>query len=120
MSLSKEVRKSQTDSGNSFPNDRFADRIAVALHSQYGDSHGAIKSVMRLTGVAERTVKNWFQAKNGPSGESLVQLCRHSDQVLDAVLLLAGRERQVKIRQLNDIKATLKQMLTMISELESR
>jgi hypothetical protein len=45
---------------------RFADAVAAALHREFGDSHGAVKSVMRVTGVAEKTAKNWFQAKNGP------------------------------------------------------
>ena len=47
--------------------------------------------VVQLTGANDRTVRNWFEAKNGPSGELLVALCRHSDEVLDTVLRLAGR-----------------------------
>jgi len=27
--------------------------------------------------------QEWFEAKNGPNGEFLIALCRHSDQVLE-------------------------------------
>ena len=53
--------------------------------------HAGIEVVVQLTGANERTVRNWFDAKNGPSGEFLVALCRHSDEVLATVLKLAGR-----------------------------
>ena len=52
--------------------------------------------------TTERAVKNWFQAKKGPNGESLIKLCRHSDQVLETVLLLAGREGQVKVKRIEE------------------
>jgi hypothetical protein len=38
-------------------------------------------------------VRNWFDAKNGPSGEYLIRLIRHSDEVLDSFLALAGKRR---------------------------
>lgn len=120
MSLTKEVRKVRSRQGNLFPAvSRFADAIAAALHRQYGESHGAIKSVMRMTGVSERTAKNWFQAKNGPNGQSLVVLCRHSDQVLETVLLLAGRDKHLKLKKLGELKTALKQMLTLLAEIEA-
>ena len=58
-----------------------------------------LKIVVQLTGANERTVRNWFDAKNGPSGELLVALCRHSDEVLATVLTLAGRELHVRALQ---------------------
>ena len=119
MSLPKEGRKSQSVAGKIFPSDRFPDAIAAALHRQYGNTHGAIKAVVHATGATERAVKNWFQAKNGPNGESLIKLCRHSDQVLEAVLLLAGRDGQVKVKKLGDLKAILVQMLALIDDLEA-
>ncbi len=39
-------------------------------------------------------------AKNGPNGEFLIALCRHSDQVLETLLLLAGRTDHVRARQI--------------------
>ena len=58
---------------------------------RYDGMHAGIEVVVQLTGANERTVRNWFEAKNGPSGELLVALCRHSDEVLATVLRLAGR-----------------------------
>lgn len=119
MSLTKEGRNVQSDPGRILPpRVRFADAIASALHRQYGDSHGGIKGVMRVTGVSERTAKNWFQAKNGPNGESLVRLCQHSDQVFETVLHLAGRDTQLRIKKLGEVRRAVRQMLQLLAEIE--
>ena len=60
--------------GNHFPNCTagrknkigYAEVVAAALRAELGDSHQAIKTVMRWTGANERTVKNWFAAGSGP------------------------------------------------------
>ena len=44
------------------------------------------------TGANEKTVKNWFAGRYGPSGEHLAVLVRRSDEVLSTFLLMAGRE----------------------------
>ena len=44
----------------------YAEAVAAALHAELGDSHQAIKTVMRWTGANERTVKNWFAGVMGP------------------------------------------------------
>ena len=44
------------------------------------------------TGANEKTVKNWFAGRYGPSGEHLAVLVRHSDEVLNAFLVMAGRD----------------------------
>ena len=120
MSLTNTGRKGRSQNGIGIPAEgRFADAVAAALHRQYGDSHGAIKSVMRLTGLTERTVKKWFQAKNAPSCESLFRLCRHSDQVLETVLRLSGHERLLKMKKLREIRGVLQKMLSMTLEIES-
>jgi hypothetical protein len=41
-----------------------------------------------------------FDAKDGPNGEFLIAPCRHSDQVLDMFLLMAGRTERVRARQI--------------------
>jgi hypothetical protein len=66
--------------------------VATALRAELGDSHHAVKTVMQRTGANERTVKNWLSGKRGPRGEHLVCLLHHSDNVLQGVLQLAGRE----------------------------
>lgn len=65
--------------------------IAAALHDQLGDTHRAIKTIVRWTGASERTVKNWLAGSSGPSGEHLVALARNSDEIFEAFLLLSGR-----------------------------
>jgi len=65
--------------------------IADALQEQLGTSHQGIKTAMRWTGASERTVKNWFAGTNGPCGEHLIALVRHSEGVLNAVMVMAGR-----------------------------
>ena len=82
MSLTKKDRINRSVSGTTFPPKRFADAIAAALRREYGGTHAAVKTVVALTGANERAVKNWFDAKNGPSGEFLIALCAHSDEVL--------------------------------------
>ena len=76
--------------------------IAAALRGELGDTHQAIKIVMRWTGAGERSAKNWVGGTRGPTGEHLLSLIRHSDEVLNAVLRLTGREAvlpQTSLRQ---------------------
>ena len=69
----------------------FERAIAIALRTELGSTHQAIKTVMRWTGASERTVKHWFAGTHGPSGQHLVALARHSDAVLMYFLLAANR-----------------------------
>ena len=69
---------------------QFVRGIAAALHTELGSTHQATKTIMHWTGASDRSVKHWFAGTHGPSGAHLVQLIRHSDRVLTAVLLLAG------------------------------
>jgi len=79
----------------------------------------SVKTVMAYTGAGERTVKNWFEGKNGPSGENLVELVRHSDEVLEALLLMAGREDILAGKLLIDARGRLVEMLEIIDQLQS-
>ncbi|KIM00564.1 hypothetical protein CCC_03166 [Paramagnetospirillum magnetotacticum MS-1] len=76
--------------------------------------------VVALTGANARAVRNWFAAKNGPSGENLIDLMRHSDEVLEAVLVMAGRVDLAKVKKLGDARKQLQQMLALIDEIEAR
>jgi hypothetical protein len=67
----------------------------------------------------ERAVKNWFQAKNGPSGELLVALCRHSELVLETVLRLAGRSELIRIKKLTDFRSRIQEMRALLDDLEA-
>ena len=118
MSLPKKDRKDRSVSGNLFPQKRFVDAIAVALRREYGGTHAAIKTVVALTGANERSVKNWFDAKNGPSGESLIVLCSHSDEVLETFLLMAGRTQHVQAKKVVDATNKLREILLMLDTLQ--
>ena len=65
--------------------------ISDALRRELGQTHQAIKTVMRWTGAGERTVKYWLSGERGPSGEHLIQLAMHSDAVLMMILTMADR-----------------------------
>ena len=117
MSLTKKDRKIQSSSGTTFPTVSFAEAIALALRREYGSTTGAIKTVVGLVGGNERAVKNWFEAKNAPNGESVVALCRHSNEVLTTVLRLAGRKEHVRSRLVVDLSAKLGEILKILEEL---
>lgn len=126
MSPTQKDRNLQSDSGRSIPlptgrgdQSSFAEVIAEALRRQYGGTPAAVKIVVRLTRVNERAVKNWFDAKNGPSGENLVGLLRHSDEVLETVLSLAGRQDLIVARKLTGAREKLKEMLAMIDDVQA-
>ncbi|MDD1520651.1 hypothetical protein DAA51_33795 [Bradyrhizobium sp. WBAH10] len=63
-------------------------------------------------------MKNWFSAKNGPTGRHLVDLVRTSDEVLEAVLRMSGRSDLILSKKLGDSKQTLIKMLNLIGELQ--
>lgn len=96
MSFSEKDRKLQSKGGKPFPLDYVAEplalTIATALKAEFGNTPSTLKTVAQLTRSNERAVRNWFEGKNGPSGENLVILMRHSDLVLRAVLALANRQ----------------------------
>ncbi len=79
----------------------------------------SVKTVMAYTGAGERTVKNWFEGKNGPNGANLVELVRHSDEVLEALLWMADREDIWAGKLLIDARDNLVEMLEIIDQLHS-
>src|SRR3954453_21173543 len=113
--------------GNNFPSGtgtgkgkvRYPAAIAAALRAELGDSHQAVKTVMRWTGANERTVKNWFAARRGPRGEHLLALMRHSNTVMEVVLLLAGRDQIIAAKALFDARNVLAEMLAQIDRMMS-
>lgn len=126
MSPTQKDRKVRSESGRSFLQrtipelgPSFAEAIADALRREFGGTPGAVKKVVRLTRANERAVRNWFEAKNAPSGENLVILIRHSDEVLVAVLRLADRQDLVAARKLSAAREKLQEMLAMIDDIET-
>src|SRR6267154_2626429 len=104
--------------GNYFPNGprakggklSYPAAIATALRAELGNSHQAVKTVMRWSGANERTVKNWFAGRRGPRGEHLMALIRHSNGALEIVLQLSGREDLIAAKTLLDARNTLAEM----------
>lgn len=128
MSFRKKGRKFRTKTGKVFPNSSdsisetdycdFTMVIAEALQESLGGTGVAVKTVMAYTGAGERTVKNWFEGKNGPSGENLVELIRHSDPILESFLWMAGREDILAGKILVNAKDKLVEMLDTINKLQ--
>ena len=89
------------------------------LPETYGGTRVSIKTVMGFTGAGERSVRNWFEGKNGPNGKNLIELMRHSDEVLEALLMIAGREDVLAGKLLVDGRDKLTEMLEIIGELQA-
>lgn len=88
------------EKGNIFPNGRtsdetFAKLVSSVLCRALGERSSAIKVVARWTGAGERTVKNWFVAKNAPSGDHFLELVRHCPDMLDEFLAAAGQKERL-------------------------
>src|SRR6266446_4089097 len=104
-----------------FPNGEnlgsYSRAIAYALKCELGSTHQAAKIIRRWTGAGERTVKNWLAGISGPSGQHLVELIRHSDDVLEVLLTLAGRQQAVAVQRLVDARNKLAETVEQIDAL---
>ena len=128
MSFPKKGQNFRPISGKSFPNlhakmaasgdYNIATVIAETLRQTFGGTRGAIKTVMAFTGAGERTIKNWFEGKNAPNGENLIELARHSDEILEVFLLMSGRGDVLSAKKLVDARDKLVEMLDMIHQLQ--
>lgn len=113
MSFTENDRKLRSKNGKSFHDDSgyagppFVEVIAGALRSDFGSVPSAVKRVARMTNANERAVRNWFEGKNGPSGENLVTLIRHSDAVFAIVLEQSGRKQFAAYASLSGLRQRL-------------
>ncbi len=107
------------DNGQNVPDKVFAVEIAAALRRSLGDSSAGAKVVASWTGANEKTVKNWFAGKYGPSGEHLVSLVRHSDDVLGTFLAMAGREELMVAVKLIAAEQAIEELLEAVRLLGS-
>lgn len=123
MSRHKNDRKFQTKAGKGIPegsrtaNESLSRRevftrvMAAALREEYGHTGSAIKTVAVVADANERAVRNWFEAKNGPSGMHLVSLIQHSDRVMEALLTLSGRADLAGRLELSELCTGLRSLL---------
>ena len=99
------------------PENRFAEEIAGALRRSLGDSRAGAKIVASWTGANEKTVKNWFAGRYGPSGNHLVSLARHSDEVLGTFLALSGRQELMVAVKLAAAEHAIEELLVAVRQL---
>lgn len=66
--------------------DIYAQTIAELLRKEHGDSHRAIKQLMRQTDASERTVKHWLSAQHGPDTMYFLRLVVSSPVIRAFVL----------------------------------
>ncbi|MDH7639965.1 hypothetical protein [Sphingomonas oryzagri] len=94
--------------------------IAAALRREFGDLPATVKRIAQLANARERTVKNWLAGNNGPCGDKLVALMRHSDQVLEVVLRLSGRADLLRAARMDDalakVQASLRNMEGLLDQ----
>ncbi len=83
-------RNGHDEGGENLDGVSYAAGIAAALEKALRDGGIRIKTVAGWTGANERTVKNWVSGHYGPCGSHLIVLMRHSDEVVEAVLSMAG------------------------------
>ena len=62
-------------------------------------------------------MKNWFSGRYGPSGEHLVALARHSDEVLGTFLAMAGRENLMVVTKLVAAEEAIQDLLAAVRRL---
>jgi len=91
--------------------------LSETLRESFGDSRAVAKSLMRITGAGERTVKNWLEGKNLPCAENLINLASHSDEVLYAFLFLADREHVAVNIELEAVRTKMIDLIGQIDEL---
>lgn len=92
----------------------FASVVASALNDALGQTTAHVKIVASWTGANERTVKNWFAGNYGPSGDHLVNLIKHCDAVLDAVLSMAGRRQLLIAFKFDDIEERMNELTDLL------
>jgi hypothetical protein len=94
----------------------FAIKIASALTSELKDRNSRAKLVAGWTGANERTVKNWISGRYAPCGRHLVVLAQHSDQVLNAILLMADRHDRFLVGNVEDLRQKVLELMAIIGE----
>jgi hypothetical protein len=126
MSFTKKDRNFRQPDGKLLPSKHgaldettFVTGMAAALRRAYGGRHSAVKIVAGAVGANERAVRNWFDAKNGPNGEHLVRLVRHSDEMLDSFLALAGKKRFTAPLDIEKARLALEHALAELSGIDT-
>ena len=115
-------------SGTLFPAERgmppsereFTGSIRQALRDELGGSRAAAKSIMRWTGVSDRTARNWLNGAASPRGYHLVCLARESDAVLAVILTSSGRSELALSANLRAVELALAKASGAIAALKQQ
>jgi hypothetical protein len=115
----KNGRRDQSGGNSGPPTDgsEFAAEIAAALAKMLRDRKTPIKAVAGWTGANERTVKNWVSGQYGPRGAHLVVLMRHSEEVLNSVLSMAGLHDRLVAQKLAAMKQHMLELSPIMTDL---
>ena len=111
------TKNGYADTGWTDEESDFAAAIAAALTRSLGPTRAGAKTVSAWTGANEKTVKNWFSGRYGPSGQHLVALARHSDEVLGTFLAMAGREDLMVATKLVAAEQAITELLIAVRRL---
>ena len=111
------TKNGYADTGCTDEESDFAAAIAAALNRSLGPTRAGAKTVSAWTGANEKTVKNWFSGRYGPSGQHLVALARHSDEVLGTFLAVAGREDLMVATKLVAAEQAITELLIAVRRL---
>lgn len=84
--LPKKGRKLPAWEGALVGRQAYADVLADLLRKEHGDSHRAVKQLMRQTDASERTVKHWLAAQHGPDTVFFLRLIATSPVIRAFVL----------------------------------
>jgi hypothetical protein len=95
----------------------FVEEVSRALWCARRNGGPSVKQVAIWTGASEKTVKNWFAGRYGPNGAHLVELARHSDDVLGVFLALAGREHLMAAMKLEASVDAIADLLAAVRRL---
>ncbi len=97
--------------------EQFATEIAAALKRTVSSRQIQVKTIALWTGTNERTVKNWLSGAYGPSGDHLMVLARHSDEVLNAILMMVGHEELLPVIDLASLETRILDLLKLVRRL---
>jgi len=95
--LPKKGRKLPLWEGALAGHQAYAELVAELLRKEHGDSHRAVKQLMRQTEASERSVKHWLAAEHGPDSVFLLRLMATSPVI--RAFVLGVMERHVPGRQ---------------------
>jgi hypothetical protein len=93
----------------------FTREIGVALACSTSQSKAAAKTISAWTGANERTAKHWLAGHYAPNGYHLVALAHHSDEVLEAFLMLAGRRELLTAHRIRGARRKLKEAVAILT-----